>query len=209
MSDGLTSPDRLESTEGRRTSRVVVLQVVAIVVVFAVVGALLGLLWYHLWDTPTGVVSSGQWFTDEAGLRDTFQGTGWYVVLAVAAGLVLGLVSAWVADRSELATLAAVVVGSVLAGLLMYLVGTHLSPGDPHVLAKTAKDGAKLDGQLTVDGWSPRAAFPFGALLGLVLVYFLTSRRTPAEPVARPVDGPEQTSSTAGSEAGFGAGTEG
>jgi hypothetical protein len=61
------------------------------------------------------------------------------------------------------------------------------SPGDPHELAKTAADGTKLKGQLKVDSWPPRGAFPFGAMAGLALVYFLSSRGTPHEPVARPV----------------------
>ena len=60
------------------------------------------------------------------------------VAIALVAGLVLGLLCAWLFDRSELVTLAAVSAGSALAAYLMYRVGTHLSPADPHELAKTA-----------------------------------------------------------------------
>jgi hypothetical protein len=164
------------------------LQALVVVVVFGVVGVGCGWLWYHLWDAPSGVVSGHQWYTNEAGLRADFEGVAWYVTIALAAGLVLGILAAWLSDRSELVTLAAVVVGSVLAAYLMLRVGTHLSPGDPHELAKTAQDGDKLKGALHVDPWPPRAAFPFGALLGLALVYLLWSGRSPKEPAESPAE---------------------
>ena len=157
-------------------------QALVIVVAFAVVGVVCGWIWYHLWDAPSGVVSDHQWFTNEAGLRTDFQGVAWYVTVALVAGLVLGVLAGWVFRRSELVTLAAVVVGSVLAAYLMLRVGVHLSPADPHELAKTAQDGDKLKGALHVDPWPPRGAFPFGALLGLAFVYLFTSERSPKEP---------------------------
>jgi hypothetical protein len=161
-------------------------QALVIVVVFGAAGAGCGWLWHHVWHAPSGVVSQHQWFTSEAGLRDDFQGVAWYVTIAAVAGLVLGVVTSWLLDRSELVTLAAVVAGSLLAAYVMLRVGTHLSPGDPHELAKTAADGTKLKGQLKVDSWPPRGAFTFGATVGVALVYLLSSRGTPHEPVAGP-----------------------
>ena len=183
MSSGLTPPSFYAAAPppapARPTSwRVVAAQVLATIAVFAGVGALCGLLWFHQWDVPSGTVSGGQWFTDEHGLRDDFSGTGWYIVITVAAGLVLGLLAAWVCEHSELATLGAVVVGSCLAGWLTYRVGLHLSAPDPQVLAATAADGTRLDGALRVHGLAPYGAFPFGALLGLMAVYLLTGRRS-------------------------------
>ena len=133
----------------------------------------------------------GQWFTGEAGLRDDFQGVAWYVAISLVAGLVLGVLAAWLFDRSELVTLVAVVVGSVLAAYLMLRVGTHLSPADPHELAKTAQDGDKLKGALRVTSWPPKGAFTFGALVGLALVYAVSIGRPPDQSV-RPTDPPPQ-----------------
>jgi len=188
MSDGLTqrpaSPEFLDARPepARRSPWVVVpAQVLATLAVFAGVGAAAGWLWFKLWDVPSGVVSGGQWFTGEAGLRDDFQGVAWYVVLAALAGLVLGILTAWLFDRSELATLVAVIAGSALAAYVMLRVGTHLSPPDPHELAKTAQDGDKLDGALRVTSWAPKASFTFGALVGLALVYGLSIGRAPRE----------------------------
>jgi hypothetical protein len=191
MPDGLTAhtpppthePLVAEPEGAPRSSWVAAsVQALVIVVVFGVVGVGCGWLWYHLWDAPSGVVSGHQWYTNEAGLRADFDGVAWYVTIALAAGLVLGILAALLFDRSELVTLAAVVLGSLLAAYLMLRVGTHLSPGDPHELAKTAQDGDKLKGALQVDPWPPRAAFPFGALLGLAFVYLLSSGRSPKEP---------------------------
>jgi hypothetical protein len=195
MPDGLTAPAPPPTHEptvppsgrGPRSPWVVAsVQALVIVVVFGAAGAGCGWLWHHLWHAPSGVVSQHQWFTSEAGLRDDFQGVAWYVTLAAVAGLVLGILTSWLLDRSELVTLGAVVAGSVLAAYVMLRVGTHLSPGDPHELAKTAADGTKLKGRLTVDSWPPRGAFTFGAVVGLAFVYLLSSRPTPDEPVAGP-----------------------
>ena len=159
-----------------------VAQALAVVAIFAGVGALCGLLWFRLWDAPHGVVSGHEWYTSETGLRADFSGTGFYVVIAVLAGLALGALAAWLCDRSELVTLVAVVCGSILAGYLMLRVGYHLSAPDPDHLALVAKDGTKLDGALRIDSGPPKAAFPFGALLGLAVVYASTLGRTPTEP---------------------------
>lgn len=194
MSDGLTATPAHQAppldpapTGARRPVWVVVaLQALLILAVFAVVGALAGWLWYHLWDAPTGVVSGGTWFTDEAGLRDDFGGVAWYVTISVLAGLMLGALAAWLLDRSELVTLAAVLAGSALAAYLMLRVGQHLSPPDPHELARSAKDGTELKGALRVESWPPRGAFTFGALVGLTLVYALSVTRTPSEVRGQP-----------------------
>ena len=196
MSDGLTasptSPELLDARPetGPRSPWVVVpAQALATVGIFAAVGAAAGWLWYKLWDAPSGVVAGGAWYTGEAGLRDDFQGVAWYVTLAFVAGLLLGVLTAWLFDRSELVTLAAVIVGSALAAYLMLRVGTHLSPADPHELAKTAQDGDKLKGALRVSSWPPRGAFTFGGLLGLAVVYAVSIGRAPTDVRgARPAD---------------------
>ena len=188
MSDGLTAPptspellDARPETGPRSPWVVVPAQALATVGIFAAVGAGAGWLWYKLWDVPSGVVAGGQWYAGEAALRDDFQGVAWYVTLALAAGLVLGLLTAWLFDRSELVTLVAVVVGSAVAAYLMLRVGTHFSPPDPHELAKTAQDGDKLKGELRVRSWPPKGAFTFGALVGLALVYTVSIGRAPTE----------------------------
>lgn len=168
MSDRLTTRPSLAPVLG---------QAAIILVAFAAAGALCGLVWFQLWTPPLGVVSDGEWLTDEEGLRGDFAGTGLYVVIAGLAGLVLGALCAFLLDRAELVTLLAVVAGAVLAGWLMLQVGLARSPADPEVLAGTAEDGGTLAGQLRIVGDSPLVAFPGGALIGLAAVFLGVSKR--------------------------------
>ena len=187
MSDRLTADPTLEPLDASATGAPRPAWVAAsiragvIVGAFAASGALAGWLWFHLWEVPSGVVSGGQWYTNEAGLRDDFTGLAWYVAIAVLAGLVLGMLAAWRSSRFELVTLLAVLAGSVLAAFVMLRVGQHLSPADPHLLARDAADGTELKGALRVRAWPPRGAFPFGALLGLAIVYGVSISRMPAD----------------------------
>lgn len=182
MSDQLTQPTPWPSDEQEPGSSgsswlPVMVQALIVIAVFAVAGALCGVLWEHLWTAPRGVVVDHQWFTDEEGLRGEFSGTGLYVLVAAAAGLLVGLVTSFLFDRAELVTLLAVAAGSVLAAWLMLVVGQHLGPPDPGRLAETAKEGTKLRGHLMVAGKSPYTAFPAGALVGLTMVFFGATKR--------------------------------
>ena len=140
------------------------------VVALVVAGALAGAVWEWVWTAPVGVVVDHKWVAlDEANLRGQFTGTGWYVIVGCVAGLVAGALVALFLDRVPLATLAGVVVGSVLGAAVMYRVGVLLGPSDPtHV---TAKEGAHLPAQLSVSGHSPWVALPAGALVALALVF--------------------------------------
>lgn len=156
---------------------VVLLQALATVAVLAGAGALAGLVWFQLWTPPSGTVRSGQWITDETGLRADFAGTGLYVVIAAATGLLVGAVVAIVFDRSELATLLCVLGGAALAGWVMYLVGVHRSPPDPQSVAATAADGTVLPGRLHVSRRTPFVAFPLGALVGYAVLLLVVPKR--------------------------------
>lgn len=155
-----------------------------VVAAFLVAGALCGWLWELVWDTPSGVVVNGSWFPDpwDAGQRAAFSATGWYVTIAAGAGLVLGALAGLRSRGRELETLVAVVVGSAAAAAVMYAVGVWLGPPDPQSLAADLPDGRRLPGSLGVSGLPSYAAFSFGALLALAVLYLTVARR-PSEPV--------------------------
>lgn len=170
------------SRQSRPRQRASALQGGVILALFVVTGLVGGWVWWKLWSpAPAGAVFEKQWYPRATeGLIAEFAGTGWYVVVAVLAGLVLGLVVGLVLDHSEVVALAALVVGSVLAAWVMYRVGLHLSPPDPEIAARTADDGALLPGHLQVAGRSPFLAFPMGALLGAAIAFFgVTKPRRP------------------------------
>jgi hypothetical protein len=156
---------------GPRPGVSVVWQVVAVVVLFAFAGAVAGWVWDRVWDPPSGVAFEGSWYLDSTGRRAQFTSTGWFVVVGAVTGLVLGSLCAWLFERSELATLLAVLLGAALATYLMYAVGLALSPEDPRDLARDAADGTRIPARADVSGRSPFLILPVASLAALAVAY--------------------------------------
>jgi hypothetical protein len=180
-------PGRLSGT-GRGGLSAVVTRVAVVLATFAVVGAIAGVVWEWVWTPPLGIVYRGEWLFEPAGPDYAFSGTGWYVVIALAAGLLTALVLGWVLVSGEVTTLVAALVGSVLAGWLMFTVGHTLGPPDPRPLAAAKDDLTRLPSDLRVATGDPDAAsysftssaftaFPMGTAVGLALVWFTTRGR--------------------------------
>ncbi len=147
------------------------------VVVFAAVGALGGVLWRHLWTPAHGVVQQHLWFPNpfDAGEQHDFNGDALYFLVALGSGVVLGVVALVLMRGSELVTLLAVAIGSVVAGLVMWRVGLLGNPADPMQLAKHAADGTKLPSRLHLANAVPLIGYPLGALGTLAAVFLTTT----------------------------------
>ncbi len=169
------APEPAPARDGDSSGRVL-RQALLVLAVTLVVGAFAGVVWEWVWTPPVGVVAHHHWVQDEVGLRGDFSGTGLYVVVAAGAGLLAGLVAAVLARGHEVVTLAALFVGSLLAGWLMYRVGVALGPPDPDVLARSTPSLTRLPGVLTVSGASPFLCLPAGALVGLMVVFLGPAR---------------------------------
>lgn len=143
---------------------------------FGVAGVLAAVVWEWLWIPPTGVAVNGEWFLDSEGLPRDVSGTGLYVLVAVVVGVLLGTIAAMTARSRELVTLAAVVLGSVLAAAVMGVVGPALGPPDPRPLAVSADDRTPLPADLRVEGAAAYAALPAGALTGLTVWFIVIAR---------------------------------
>jgi hypothetical protein len=193
MSDQLTAPPPppLEAEAGpgfpwREQWRRLVGQAALIVV-----GIAGGFLVERLWDRPEGMVYQHQWRRGLVSLdpptlaqnadQGVFDGVGWYVVVAIAVGLVLGAVAALFLARAELVTLAAVLVGACAAGVIMYAVARNVAPPDPAHLARTAAQGTVLPDTLRLGSPWIVLACPGGALASLAAVFLLTGRRSRPE----------------------------
>lgn len=152
---------------------------VGIVVALAAVGVLAGLVWRSLLEVPHGVVASRQWFPDpwESGERLSFDATGWYVVVAIVAGLVMGFLAAVLSRAPELWTLAAVLAGSLVAAWLMRAVGLHGAPPDPQVAAKDAADGTRLAGTFGRPGTAAFVTWPLAAVLPVGIIFLVLPPR--------------------------------
>lgn len=182
MPGGLTSPRTPVSRW--------VLRALLILVAAAVLGVLAGVVWEWIWSPPSGVAYEGRFVLDQNGLPSEFSGTGWYIVVAAVAGILLGVGAALVSRDGEVVSLVAVSVGAVLAGGLMFHVGHALGPPDPAVLAASAEDLTALRGDLRVGGVGGRphfytfdsaafVAFPAGALLAFSALVLMLSPRRP------------------------------
>ena len=163
------------TTQARHAGGGLVRDVLLVLIAFAVGGAVGGGLWRWLWTPLSGTVLDGTWFP--ATNSSTFSATGLYVLIGLGLGVVLGVLSGLVTDRRELVTLVLVLLGSLLAAWVMFALGRIGMPADPTRLARTAPDGTRLPGTLTVTGWTPFVGWPTGALLGLFVVFIGLSRK--------------------------------
>ena len=165
--------------------------VLLVLLAFAVGGVVAGFVWHALWTPPTGLYLDETWHVDSEGAPRDVAGTGLYVVVAAGAGIVLGFAVALLTRGHEIVTLAAVAVGSALAGLLMAVTGHALGPDDPRPQAagqtRLHRRGRRPPGRGPI---SPYIAFPAGALTALAASFLLLgasprsspSSRTEAEP---------------------------
>lgn len=170
-------PDRVTSRHSSRLTRPILL-----LASYAAAGVGGGYAWRYLWTPPEGVARGGGWVPTpvEEGLQNDFAGVGWYVVVALALGLLLGALTAFVLDRAEVLGVLVSVLGSALAAYLVLVVGERLSPPDPDTVAAESADDTEIPGDLEFDGWTPLLSAPVGALTSLSTVYLLTTRRRTA-----------------------------
>lgn len=165
-----------------------VLQALVFIAVFAGAGALAGVVWERVWSPPIGIVFKGVWFLEPAGPDHAFDGTGWYVAIALVAGVATTLALGLLRPRHELASVVAFAIGSMLAGWVMFKVGHALGPADPQILAAGQADYTTLPSDLRLAGVDedPRvfsfdssafAAFPVGTMIATIYLFVATSAR--------------------------------
>ncbi len=168
---------------GARHARGGVPRDVALVLgLFALGGLGGGLLWRWLWTPFRGTAFQGVWYPQVN--SSPFAGTGTYVLVGLGIGVLLGALSAIVADRRELLTLALVLAGSGLAAWIMLGVGKLGMPADPSVVARHVADRTMLPATLTVHGWSPLGALPAGAMIGVFVVFVGITRKPVDQPIS-------------------------
>ncbi len=137
---------------------------------FAVVGAVCGAVWSQL-VTPaefTKVAAGGSMGEDQLGRE--FGADGWYVVIALAVGVVAGVLVTARLTRTPLRAVGLVVVGAGVAALVCAQVGRLLGPADPGPVLAAARAGAHVPQQVEVDAVVVYLVWPLAALVGALLV---------------------------------------
>jgi hypothetical protein len=150
-----------------------------IVVGSVLLGAPAGLIWSHVAPRLTVTVTQDGVSADNLESTKAFIGAdGSYLVVMLVMGLICGGLAWWLARRSGPYTVAALVVGGVLAALIAASVGVR--PGQAQAIA-ALKDGTSFRGTTELflgirhgDGTQLRApwaavGWPIGAMLVFVV----------------------------------------
>ena len=101
---------------------------------------------------------------------------GWFFVIALAGGVLSGvLLLAW-RHRDPLLTVALVTLGGGLASWLMAHVGTALGPGDPIAALRKLPDGAHVSEQLRLHAQGVAWVWPIAAAFGALLYLWVLAK---------------------------------
>jgi hypothetical protein len=170
------SPDATPSPAAAPVStreRVVpaLLDVVIVAAWFAVLGVVGGWVWAHVTSLPQVAKEGANATVASEELVKQVAMDGWFVVIALAGGVVSGaLLLAW-RHRDPLLTVALVALGGGLASWLMIHAGGSFGPSDPIAALRKLPDGAHVSEQLRLHAhgvaWVWPIAASFGALLYL------------------------------------------
>jgi hypothetical protein len=156
----------------------------AVLGVLVVLGALSGVVWWALVSPAefTKVAKGGAMGEVELGRQ--FARDGWYAVIALVAGLLAGVAVLRWRPRTPVLGVGLLLLGCCGAAAVMAEVGHLLGPGDPAPLLAAAKVGDKVPEQLRVDTFVTYLAWPFGALLGALLMLLGPDRSSAPVPRA-------------------------
>ncbi|WP_425308871.1 hypothetical protein AADG42_08955 [Ammonicoccus fulvus] len=135
------------------------------------VGALAGAVWALVVPlTLYRVQDDGRATTTERGLAGYIAGDAWFVVIGVVLGVAIGLWCwRWFGGLGWPAAVIAVL-ASTATGLVCWWVGWMIGPGPIEARLALAEAGQELPIELTVRGHAAVLAWPFAALLVLMLI---------------------------------------
>jgi hypothetical protein len=160
--DSLVDPP----VDGRTVAR----DVVVVLGAFLAAGVLVGIVWPQVVEPVTVTRSEFGLQTGEIALAHRFGHDAWYSLLGGGAALLLGVVLTFWRRAHETATLAALVLGALLAAWVSSTVGTATGPEAAEVVLADAEVGATAPDQVLVTADAAYLAWPLAAVLAAVLV---------------------------------------
>jgi hypothetical protein len=158
-------------------------------------GALAGVLWEALVDLPTyRVAQDGGASTSERGLAEFVAGDAWYCLLGAVGGLALGVLAwRWFHRLGWPVVLVGTLVATA-AGLVCWLVGTRLGPGDFTTRLAAAPPGSLVPIGLELRARTSLLVWPFLAVLPILLASSLgAEEEEEEEPAAASASVPDGT----------------
>ncbi len=173
--------DQTDSALGRRRTW---WRVGLYLVASAGIGAVAGVLWWQVVTLPVYTVgSNGGASTTERGLTEYISGDAWFSLIGFVVGIGLGIVAWRVFRDIGWPVVPLVVLATMIAALVCWLVGWKLGPGPFSPRLTEAQVGASVPIELTVRARAAVLFWPFGA----VLVVMLGSSLGRDDEVPRPI----------------------
>ncbi len=172
----------------RSTGRAAELRTAALVVAAsALAGLPVGLVWWLVAPLPPIVKRAGGLFRGGGeGNEAAIAADGWFVALALAAGIVTALVVYLCTRPGRVGPLLGLAVGGVLGAVVAWRFGALLGPGPIEATAAGLPAGSSFDGPLTVSAYGVLLGWPMAA----VITYFaVAAGAESSEPRATAVAG--------------------
>jgi hypothetical protein len=136
---------------------------------FAAAGLIGGWVWAHVVSLPQVSKEGNAATVPSEELAKQVGMDGWFFVIALAAGVVSGIVLLVWRHRDPLLTVALVALGGGLAAWLMVTAGKALGPGDPIAALRKLSDGAHVSERLTLHAHGVAWVWPIAAAFGALL----------------------------------------
>jgi hypothetical protein len=134
------------------------------------VGAAAGVVWWTVVDLTTYRVNSeGGAATSERGLSEFISGDAWFTLIGLVAGLTLGLLGWRIFRRVGWSVVPIVVLSTVAAELICWMVGYRLGPGSFEPRLAAADPGDVVPIALTLRAKASLLSWPFFAVIPILL----------------------------------------
>ncbi|MCW2810615.1 MAG: hypothetical protein JWP61_1073 [Friedmanniella sp.] len=133
-------------------------------------GGVGGVVWQRVVHLPTYLVNpDGGASTTERGLTGFFGGDAWFVAVGAVVGVLLGVLGWRVLRGVGWPLVLVVTLLAVAAGLVCWLVGYKLGPGDFAERLAAAQPGDEVPIELTLRAKASLLAWPFMAVVPVLL----------------------------------------
>ena len=153
-----------------------ILDAVVVGASFAAAGLLGGWIWSVVTPLPqvtktgTNATVASEELAKQVGMD------GWFFVIALVGGLVLGVLLLAFRHRDPLLAVVLVTVGGGLASWLMIQFGEALGPGDPVAALRNLPNGAHVSEQLRLHAHGVAWVWPIAAAFGALLYLWVFTK---------------------------------
>jgi len=143
-------------------------------------GAAGGLVWRSVTRTPSYQVTRDGAYLDESGLATVFNADGWFLVVGLVGGLMLGWVVATAYPDHGWRLVVGLLAVSAVACVTAYTVGRSLGPPDLGPRLEAASAGERILAPLRVRASGVYLSWPVGAMAGVLFASFMRRRSAPS-----------------------------